>query len=502
MVFSSITFLFYFLPLFCLLYYALPWRNAVLLTASLAFYSWGEAENLPILLGSIAGNYACGLAIASAQQRGKKGGPALAVGVVLNLAVLGWFKYANFAFASVADLGQLFGWSISPIDHVALPLGISFFTFHAMSYLVDVYRRKCPPERDPLTLTLYITMFPQLVAGPIIRFSSIAHQLHDRRHTPGRVRLGLEIFILGLAQKVLIANTVALPVDQILTLPADQLTAATAWLAAIGYTLQIYFDFAGYSNMAIGLGLMTGFTFPRNFAHPYISQSVTEFWRRWHMSLSRWFRDYVYIPLGGNRHGPWRTYANLFTVFLLCGLWHGASWTFVVWGAYHGLFLVIERLGLEKALRASPRPLRHVYTLLVVIVGWVFFRCDDFDKALAVLGAMAGFGAGEAALNPVMAYLDGTVIVALIVGAIASTPIGFTLRRMAGRPARRKALGLGEGGGGLPELGTGGSIRNGAAISLAQVVPALFATGALLLLALSMFSLASGTYNPFIYFRF
>lgn len=486
MVFSSVTFLFYFCPIFFVLYYALPWRNAVLLSASLLFYAWGEAENLPLLLASIAGNYGCGLAIGAQQAAGRRGGRALALGVAINLGVLGYYKYFNFLIASLAGVAGWMGWPAPQAAPVPLPLGVSFFTFHAISYLVDVYRRKTPAERDPFALTMYITMFPQLVAGPIIRFSTVARQIHERRHTAGRVRLGLEIFVLGLAQKVLIANTVALPADQIFALPLASLTTGTAWLGAVCYTLQIYFDFAGYSNMAIGLGLMTGFTFPRNFHYPYVSQSITEFWRRWHISLSRWFRDYVYIPMGGNRASAGRTYLNLFLVFFLCGLWHGANWTFVAWGIYHGLFLVLERAGFGAVVARLPRPLRHLYALLVVVVGWVFFRCDTFTQAIAVLSAMAGFAPGDPVLVPVARYLTDAVLAAILAGAVAATPLSASLRRRAAA-------------GRVPAPG-GGAAAGGAV--LAGTVPVVYAGGAVLLLALSLVSLASGTYNPFIYFRF
>ncbi|MFZ4703345.1 MAG: MBOAT family O-acyltransferase, partial [Candidatus Methylumidiphilus sp.] len=438
MVFSSVTFLFYFLPIFFLLYYLLPFRNATLLLASLVFYAWGELDNLWILLISIAGNYTSGLAISVAQAYGEKGGRALAAGIVINLAVLAYFKYFNLLIATAADVAPLFGIPAPQAEHVPLPLGISFFTFHALSYLVDVYRRKTPVERSLIGLAMYITMFPQLVAGPIIRYSTIAGQIHKRRMTLGRIELGIQIFIVGLAQKVLIANTVALPADQIFSLDPSALTMATAWLGTICYTLQIYFDFGGYSNMAIGLGLMTGFTFPRNFNYPYISQSITEFWRRWHITLSRWFRDYLYIPLGGNRKSPWRTYANLFTVFFLCGLWHGASWTFVFWGMYHGLFLVLERAGLEALLAKLWRPVRHLYALLVVMVGWVFFRSDSFEKAIAMLKSMAGMAQGDPIMTPLAFYLTHSVFVAIVIGCLASCPLCDALKRLM--PKQRKLV--------------------------------------------------------------
>ena len=469
MVFSTVTFLFYFLPIFIVLYFALPFRqmrNMILLVASLIFYAWGEPKNLPLLLISILLNYVCGLGVGKAQEKGGTGKAIFIAGIAFNLVLLAYFKYFNFALNSlVAVLGKL-GFTMPEVDAVTLPLGISFFSFHAISYLVDVYRKKTRHEKDLFALSMYITMFPQLIAGPIIRFSTIARQLHQRHHTLRRVELGIKIFVLGLAQKVLIANSVALPADQIFSLAPEALGMASAWLGITCYTLQIYFDFFGYSNMAIGLGLVTGFTFPRNFNYPYIAQSITEFWQRWHLSLSRWFRDYLYIPLGGNRGSSMATYRNLFIVFFLCGLWHGASWTFVVWGLYHGSFLVLERIGLQKAMAGLPRPFRHVYTVLVVMVGWVFFRCDSFTQALHYLAAMLGGMPADNALAPVMSFMNGTVITGLVAGVLVSTPLLQALNKPQA-PAK----------------------------VFAPVI-------SLMLFLLSATSLATGAYNPFIYFRF
>ncbi|MFZ6876192.1 MBOAT family O-acyltransferase [Undibacterium sp. Di27W] len=469
MVFSTVTFLFYFLPLFIVLYFALPFRmlrNTVLLVASLVFYAWGEPKNLPLLLISILLNYVCGLGMGRAQEKGGTGKAVFIAGIGFNLVLLAYFKYFNFALSSVIALLAKLGIDIPAVEAVTLPLGISFFSFHAISYLVDVYRKKTRHEKSLLALAMYITMFPQLIAGPIIRYSTIARQLHQRQHTLRRVELGIKIFILGLAQKVLIANSVALPADQIFSLAPEALGLATAWLGITCYSLQIYFDFFGYSNMAIGLGLVTGFSFPRNFNYPYIAQSITEFWQRWHLSLSRWFRDYLYIPLGGNRGSSMATYRNLFIVFFLCGLWHGASWTFVAWGLYHGTFLVLERIGLQKTLLALPRLFRHVYTILVIMVGWVFFRCDSFTQALHYLWAMAGGMPADNALALAMRFLNGTVITALIAGLLVSTPI----LQAFNKPQAQTRI----------------------------FAPAI----SLMLFVLSAISLATGAYNPFIYFRF
>lgn len=477
MLFSSVTFLFYFLPIFFAFYYLTPWKNLVLLTASLLFYAWGEPVYVLLLVISIGLNFGCGLLIDREQRAGRSGRLSLTLGVIANLLTLGYFKYFNFLVASVVSLTGSLGATAPSIGSVALPLGISFFTFHALSYLIDVYRGHTSVERNLLALGTYITMFPQLVAGPIIRFKTVSTELHQRRVAPARVRLGIEIFVVGLAQKVLLANTVALPADQLFALQSSELTFATAWLAAVCYTMQIYFDFAGYSNMAIGLGLMIGFAFPQNFRYPYISQSMTEFWRRWHISLSSWLRDYLYIPLGGNRGTPWNSYRNLLIVFVLCGLWHGASWTFVAWGVYHGFFLILERLGLLQLLTRLPAPLRHGYLLLAVIFGWVLFRCDTFGHALDVLTAMIGHGSGDPLIHPLAEYLSSSVLTALIVGSIAATPAGRRVGIEIGRIARS------------------GSTHG----HLVRVAHAFFAAG---LLSLSVASLAGGTYNPFIYFRF
>ncbi|MEO5558678.1 MAG: MBOAT family O-acyltransferase, partial [Dokdonella sp.] len=333
MVFSSIVFLFYFLPIFLAAYRFLPCKQVVLVVFSLAFYAYGEVLYAGVMIGSVLANHRLALWIDACDGRARRG--AVTIGVGVNLAALAWFKYAGFLYLIGAQvLPHVFS---GPVPQVHLPLGISFFTFHAISYLVDVYRRDTPPERRLLDVATYITMFPQLIAGPIVRFHEIRAEIHERHAGSAGFARGVQLIVIGLAQKVLIANVVAVPANAAFALDPAQLDAAGAWLGALCYTLQIYFDFCGYSTMAIGLALMLGFHFPQNFNHPYIAQSITEFWRRWHMSLSAWFRDYLYVPLGGNRRGAWITCRNLLIVFLLCGLWHGANWTFVVWGLWHGL---------------------------------------------------------------------------------------------------------------------------------------------------------------------
>lgn len=478
MLFSTVTFLFYFLPCFFLAYFSLPFRNATLLIASLLFYTWGEPENLGLLLISILFNYGVGLAISRAKRVGQSGKAALVLGIVVNLMGLAYFKYFNFSMTGISALLTTLGMSVTQFENVVLPLGISFLTFHAISYLVDVYREKTECERNLFALATYITMFPQLIAGPIIRFSTVARQLHHRHHTSHRIELGIQIFIVGLAQKVLIANTLALPADKIFALTTNDLSFITAWLGIACYSLQIYFDFFGYSNMAIGLGLVLGFTFPRNFNLPYIAKSLTEFWQRWHLSLSRWFRDYVYIPLGGNRGSPWRTYLNLLIVFFLCGLWHGASWTFIFWGLFHGAFLVIERAGFGRLLKKAPNFLQHSYTLLVVMIAWVFFRADSFSNAFDYLRALFGFSYFQTSSAPIGSFLNGAILFALVVGvafAIPATKIVSVISKTFQRtfPFRTRLF-----------FGVGQRIW------------------LLLIFIVSTISLASGAYNPFIYFRF
>jgi alginate O-acetyltransferase complex protein AlgI len=478
MVFSSVVFLFYFLPLFLAAFMLSGFSKNVLLLFSLVFYAWGEPIFLPLILIMIALNFWLGRAI----ERGHGDGRArvwVTVGIVVNLLPLGIFKYGMFLVHALLGIAgpvaaRLFG--VSP-DHlvantIPLPLGISFYTFHALSYLIDVYRKDVRAERSIRDLAVYISMFPQLIAGPIIRYKTIAGELHDPIINADRFATGIRYFVIGLGQKVLIANTVAASADPIFALPADQLSTPLAWLGVICYTLQIYFDFGGYSNMAIGLGLMIGFTFPINFNYPYIAQSMTEFWRRWHISLSSWFRDYLYVPLGGNRISPWRTYLNLWIVFLLCGLWHGAAWNFVVWGAAHGCFLVLERAGFGRALERIHPLFRHIYVLLAVMATWVLFRADNIGVAMHYFHAMVGFGADSPAVPPLGRFLGVDVMLAMAAGIVASGPYADRLLTRFS-----SALCVGE-------------------VRLGQLA------GLVALFGLVALSLAGGAYNPFIYFRF
>ncbi len=484
MVFSSPLFLFLFLPVTLAVYSLLPGlraRNGFLLLVSLLFYAWGEVGFVLLLLVSTLVNFALGRWLERyTDPSGRKRIVALAV--LVNVGFLAFFKYAGLAVATCNLPLKWLGVGTLPVPAIALPIGISFFTFHALSYIIDIYRGKWRAARDPRDVALYIFFFPQLVAGPILRWNAIAPQLEQR--TPGRALFaeGVRRFIGGLAKKMIIANAVAVPADQIFSLPANQLSTPVAWLGAVCYTIQIYFDFSGYSDMAVGLGKMFGFQFIENFQFPYTAQSIKDFWRRWHISLSSWFRDYVYIPLGGNRVSPLRNHLNLVAVFFLCGLWHGASWTFVIWGLYHGAFLVLEKTSWGTLLERLPRPLRHGYALLVVMLGWVVFRADTFAGAADYLQAMAGASQVMQA-QPVSRYAGHEVVWALCLGAAFSLPLWNSVKQ-AGRQGAE-----------LIPAGVGREI----CVGLGQVIEIVLAVA---LLLISSAWLAGGTYNPFIYFRF
>jgi alginate O-acetyltransferase complex protein AlgI len=467
MVFSSITFLFYFLPIFLVLYFLMPaikGKNVVALLFSLLFYAWGEPRFVSILLFSIVFNFCAALLIDARSGAARRF--ALAVAVAGNLLVLAVFKYSNFVSANFAALLAPYGIEVVKTN-IDLPLGISFFTFHCLSYIIDVYRRRFTANRDPVDIALYISLFPQLVAGPIVRYKTVARQLDARRHSLSHSSVGARIFIVGLAQKVLVADVVA-PVVQVAFDQVHNRSLIEAWIGVISYAVQIYFDFAGYSNMAIGLGIVLGFTFPRNFRMPYTSLSITEFWRRWHISLSSWLRDYLYIPLGGNRGGNAQTYRNLVTVFLLCGLWHGANWTFILWGAWHGAFLVIERVGLGAVLGRFPAPARWAYALLAVLGGWVLFRAASLTDAAGYYASL--FGANG------LLDISFDMHDALSERAITTLAIGCVL---AVAPRW------------LPRWPAPLFLRASADVAVT------FA-----LLIVSMITVAAGAYSPFLYFRF
>ncbi|MBI1320394.1 MAG: MBOAT family protein [Candidatus Hydrogenedens sp.] len=478
MVFSSPTFLFAFLPLCLAVYLVLPraLKNSWLLVLSLIFYAWGEQQWVALMLLSIAGNYVFGMLVDRFRGNPRRAGAVIAATVVFNLGLLAWFKYANFLTDNLNSALGLAGLDPVVIEPVHLPIGISFFTFQAMSYVIDVYRGDGTVERNPLNLGLYIALFPQLIAGPIVRFQDIYEQLRERAVTLDGFAYGIQRFVIGLAKKVLIANVMALPADEIFNLPSSELTPALAWLGVVCYTFQIYFDFSGYSDMAIGLGHLFGFRFLENFRYPYVARSITDFWRRWHISLSTWFRDYLYIPLGGNRVSKRRNYLNLWLVFFLCGLWHGASWAFVVWGMYHGALLVLERVFLAGLLDRAGRPVQHAYTMLAFMIGWVFFRAETLPEAFAMLSAMAGFAAGDGTLHYTALYLNTEVALTLVIATIGATPVVPALQAAWSKRA----------------TSPGYEHLNGvAAIAVLGVVFIYTAV-----------HLSASTYNPFIYFRF
>jgi alginate O-acetyltransferase complex protein AlgI len=461
MVFSSTAFLYLFLPLFLCSYALIPQRNLVILFFSLLFFTWGESYYVLLLLGTVSFNYWIGNRI----EPGSQDRFILGTGVAVNLVVLAYYKYFGFLATQVLGLD----YTSERLPH--LPLGISFFTFQSISYLVDVHRGKAQRARSFSDLALYITMFPQLIAGPIVRYNTVAAAIINRTITLADVYEGSLLFIVGLSYKVLIANNVALVADRAFGFSVADLSTVIAWTGALAYTLQIYFDFAGYSLMAIGIGRILGFHFPQNFNYPYISQSITEFWRRWHMSLSSWFRDYLYIPLGGNRHGALRTYCNLAIVFLLCGLWHGAAWTFVIWGLFHGALLVLERAGLSALLEKWPGTLRRIYTLLMIVIGWIIFRAENLDQVQGFLRVM--FTPVYAGTADFYELVNNETMIFALLGVAISIPVFEPFKRhiLAG-PARRPAASL---------------------IAL---------SGATALAMLCTIYVMAGTYNPFIYFRF
>ena len=471
MLFSSSVFLFIFLPAVLLGYYLLRGqraRNLLLLGASLLFYAWGEPVYVFLMLFSICANYLLGRGIDARRGGGRK--TLLILAVVLNLGLLFVFKYLNF---TIENLNALLGLQIPPVE-LSLPIGISFFTFQALSYCIDVYRGTAEVQRNILDLGLYISFFPQLIAGPIVRYNSVAEQIRRRTVDAEGFQEGVMRFILGFAKKILLANNLSVAAERAFALAgAGELSAAMAWLGSLSYSLQIYFDFSGYSDMAIGLGRMFGFRFEENFNYPYISRSVSEFWKRWHISLGRWFRDYIYFPLGGSRVGKGKLLRNLFAVWLFTGIWHGAAWQFIVWGLMYGLLVAFEKLsGIPGRLRTKAgRGLYALLTLLIVNAGWVLFGAQSFDAALCQLGAMLGFGAAGAA-DPAR-FLFSESWVFLVFGAVLATPlIPRALRKLtAGREDR-------------PLVSVGRA--------------ALY----LLLLALSVSFLAMGSHNPFIYFTF
>jgi alginate O-acetyltransferase complex protein AlgI len=455
MVFSSYLFLFYFLPVALLLYYSAPRRarHLILTIFSYIFYGWANPLFLPLLFISTGIDYIVGLVIArhpaveTSSVRGRPARLALVASICSNLSLLGFFKYYNFGAENLDAIAEWMGLPALRLDsalRVTLPLGISFYTFQSMSYTIDVYRGRTAPIRSFVDFACFVSMFPQLVAGPIIRFSEIADQLRSRTHTTTKFARGIAFFCVGLSKKVLLANPCGKIAD--LAFEAGSLGPMEAWYGVTAYAFQIYFDFSGYSDMAIGLGLMLGFVFPKNFDSPYRSHSITEFWHRWHISLSTWLRDYLYVPLGGNRKGQVRTYVNLFVVMLLGGLWHGAAWNFVIWGALHGALLGFERLRGKAALYGGlPAAMRVGVTFMIVLITWVFFRAADVPQAVRYLGDMAGLGDPQegAGLLAGIVYQPYYVGIFLLAGAIVwSAPPTWDWTRTLTMPKAAAAMAL------------------------------------------------------------
>ena len=471
MTFSSLTFTTLFFPVVLILYFIctdLRWRNGVLLVASLIFYSWGEPIWVLAMIGSTAINYVAAMLIDRASSPGLRK-TALVVGAAASLAVLFYFKYAAFLVNSVTSL---FGVSFS-IPVLELPIGISFYTFQVLTYTVDVYRYKSPVQRDPFKLMLYVSCFPQLIAGPIVQYSDVAVMLDERESTPEGFTEGMKRFAVGLSKKVLLANVCGLIIEELPSAAgASGMSVLGAWYISVLYSLQLYFDFSGYSDMAIGMGRIFGFTYKENFNYPYISKSASEFWHRWHISLGSFFRDYVYIPLGGNRRGRARTALNLAIVWALTGLWHGASWNFVIWGLYYGVLIILEKLVLADFREKLPGAAQHIAALFLIVVGWTVFYYTDMGCLGKHLGAMFGIGAAGLSDPVTMAVIRKYTVLPLI-AAIASLPILPRLKAWLGKHERLEGA--------------------------ADIVSLVCLTA---LMLLSMIFIVGQSYNPFIYFRF
>jgi alginate O-acetyltransferase complex protein AlgI len=477
MVFSSILFLLYFLPVFLVVYYMLPYkaRNPWVLAASIFFYAWGAPDLVFIILLSLVADFYLVKFIPECNRSGKRW--LAGTSILLNVGLLAYFKYANFFIDNVNELLAQFGSAPVSWTAVALPIGISFFTFQKITYAVDVYRGVHGPLRRLVDYAMYILMFPQLIAGPIVRFNEVADQIEDRRknETAENRIAGLFRFVTGLAKKVLIANVMGAEADRIFAMNAAEMGAGTAWIGVLAYAFQIYFDFSGYSDMAIGLGRMMGFKFPENFNNPYISQSISEFWRRWHMTLGRFMRDYLYIPLGGSRvKSPRRLYLNLWLVFLISGLWHGAAWNFVVWGAFHGLFLIADRIFLLKLLKKTGKYPAMLFTFFITLIGWVLFRADNLSHAIEYLDAMFSFAAQGQQLIP-----ERKFIIILLLAILFS----FSAAVRGVENWQVKVLGSGDAG------MRGGDVAWRLGFSL-------------IFFLFSLAAIISSGFNPFIYFRF
>ena len=476
MVFSSLTFLCIFLPVVFLLYTVIPnlkVRNALLIIASLFFYAYGEPVYVFLMIISSLLNYLFALWVCKNPE--KKSKFAMIFAVVVNLLILGVYKYAGFAVESV---NSLFSLSI-PVPQIALPIGISFFTFQALSYVLDVYLGKTDVQKNFFNILLYVSFFPQLIAGPIVKYHDVNEQIENRKQDIDKIALGLRRFIVGLSKKVFVANSMGLVADKVFATTTDGMSILTAWIGAVAYIFQIYYDFCGYSDMAIGLGHMFGFEFKENFNYPYGAKNIQDFWRRWHISLSTWFKEYLYIPLGGNRKGKFRTAVNKIIVFFATGLWHGANWTFVIWGLWHGMFLLLEEF--VPVLKKLPKVINHIYTMLVVTLGFVVFRADTIGYGLNYIAKMfGGFAGTSESLSLGVSQLTPWFIVMLVVAIIGCAPI---------RP--------------LTKLIQDHSHADGEALSTKwKAVQILLYVLAFIMLLWCIVRLSGTAYNPFIYFRF
>lgn len=464
MVFSSLIFIWMFLPIVFIGYIVLPnrFKNLILLLASLIFYAWGEPKYIILMICSIIINYVIGLLMDRHETKKKQ---LLIIGIIINIAILGYFKYFNF----LIDIINLFIKQDLTLLDISLPIGISFFTFQILSYIIDLYRGQYKAQKNIISLSLYISFFPQLIAGPIVRYKDINEQLNNRQQTLEQIAAGIRRFIYGLGKKVIIANTVAQCVDKIYAIDCTGISGVTAWVGAMCYMLQIYYDFSGYSDMAIGLGKMFGFEFLENFNYPYLSTSIQEFWQRWHISLGTWFREYLYIPMGGNRKGLSRTYINLLIVFIVTGLWHGASFNFVLWGLYHGILLIIERVGLSVVLKRH-KVVAHLYVLITVLFGWVLFRAEGLSQAVGITKRMLlPWMYKEDALVIGAIFRNKTLLIILI-GIVGSGVLQYVVKK----------------------FGFAEKWKN----SYLEIVYCA------IVFVLCIVMLAGNTYNPFIYFRF
>ena len=476
MVFSSIICLFRFLPAVILLYFIVPrkFKNLILLVSSLIFYAWGEPTYVFLMIGTILVDYITGLLLEKLlnQKKATAAKATLIISIILNLGVLCFFKYIGFLTENINNIPGV----DLVVLKIALPIGISFYTFQSMSYVIDVYWGICKAQHNVVSFGTYVTLFPQLIAGPIVQYKTIAEQLDHRKETVSQFSEGIMRFISGLGKKVLFANNIGIVWDQVSAIPIGELPVATAWFGALAFALQIYFDFSGYSDMAIGMGKMFGFTFLENFNYPYLSKSITEFWRRWHISLGTWFREYLYIPLGGNRCSKSKQIHNIAIVWLLTGLWHGASWNFVVWGAYFGALLLLEKFFLAKLLVKLPSVLQHIYTLLIVLISWVIFAFENMEQSLSYIGAMFGAGAGFANAETMYFITNNIILLLLLLVGATDYPKRW-IKKLSIWIGKAKAF---------PQY-------------CYVIVENLYL---LVVFVLSIAYLVDSTYNPFLYFRF